>query len=92
MAKDIHLVDEMGGVDEAIKIAGKLAKIKEYSVENYPEKDSFLSMLLNARIDRYIQSKMRSGLGDYYDGIYFFLNLEKADRLQARMPFFLTIN
>ncbi len=92
MAKDFHLVDELGGLDDAIKIAGKLAKIKDYSVENYPEKESFLSSLLNARIDRYIQSKMRSKFGAFYDGFHFLQNMEKADRLQARMPFSFTVD
>lgn len=31
------LVDELGGLDKAIAYAAKLAKVKEYKTENYPE-------------------------------------------------------
>jgi protease-4 len=36
-ALDLGLVDEIGGLDKAIDEAAKRAKLKEYSVKNYPE-------------------------------------------------------
>ena len=92
MAKKLHLVDELGGIDRALKIAASMAGIKDFGVSNYPEKEDLLTSLMNFRIGRYIQSKVRTNLGDYYDGFYLLHNLEKADCLQARMPFLISIH
>jgi protease-4 len=36
-AVKIGLVDEIGGLDDAVKYAAKLAKVKSYSTQNYPQ-------------------------------------------------------
>ncbi|WP_300726387.1 signal peptide peptidase SppA [uncultured Bacteroides sp.] len=92
MAKDLKLVDQLGGLDDAIDEAVKRAKITEYSLLNYPEKENFLSTLLKTKKDGYISSSMKENFGDYYNGFTFLKNLKDADRLQARMPFILSIN
>ena len=38
-ALKIGLVDKIGGLDDALEAAAKLAKIKKYSTKNYPEYD-----------------------------------------------------
>lgn len=37
MAKGYGLVDELGGLDDAVKYAAKQAKLKDYNVVSYPE-------------------------------------------------------
>lgn len=47
-AKAIGLVDELGGLDTAIKLAAKLAKLKDYRVRELPaQKPFFQTMLQN---------------------------------------------
>ena len=36
-ALKIGLVDKIGGMDDALKAAAKLGKVKKYSTKNYPE-------------------------------------------------------
>ena len=36
--------------------------------------------------------RLEENFGEYYEGFKFLKNLKDADRLQARMPFMLTIN
>lgn len=91
MAKELRLVDELGGLDEALQAARKLAKLKTFKVESYPEKEDFLTSLMSIRADRYIHSKVKDELGDYYEGFSFLKKIEQADKIQARMPFTLTI-
>lgn len=43
----VGLVDKMGGMDEAIKHAASLAKIKEYKTESFPEYDKTLQDMLH---------------------------------------------
>lgn len=91
MAKDLKLVDELGGLDKAVDAAVSRAKIDRYTVVNYPEKEDFFTSLLNTTPERYINSRMQNNFGEYYSGLRFLKNLKDADRLQARMPFDLVI-
>lgn len=45
-AKEIGLVDEIGGLDKAIQIAAKLGKITKYRMVYYPEKKNFMTELM----------------------------------------------
>lgn len=92
MAKELHLVDELGGLDKAIQMAQDLAELKDYRLESYPEEEGLFSSLLNTRVDKYIRSEVEENFGEYYTGFRFLKNLKNADRLQARMPFTLSIN
>lgn len=91
MAKDLKLVDELGGLDKAVDAAVSRAQIDRYTVVNYPEKEDFFTSLLNTTPERYINSRMQNNFGEYYSWLRFLKNLKDADRLQARMPFDLVI-
>lgn len=71
MAKDLKLVDELGGLDEAVEVAASHAKIERYTLVSYPEKEDFLTSLLNTRPSRYISSRMQENFGEYYNGLRF---------------------
>lgn len=92
MAKDLKLVDELGGIDKAMDEAVKRAGIENYMVVSYPEPGNFLTSLLETKADNYINGRLEENFGEYYEGFKFLKNLKDADRLQARMPFMLTIN
>ena len=90
-AKELGLVDELGGLEKALEIAAQQAEVETYSVINYPGKsDIFTSLLKNGKKD-YIDGKISETLGDYYDYAKFIKSLKNADRIQARMPFDLRI-
>lgn len=91
-AKKIGLVDLLGGIDKALEIAVKKAKVEGYTVVGYPDRKNVLQELLNSKPGNYIESRMlKSQLGDYYNGFSMLKNLEKADFMQARVPFELNI-
>ena len=91
-AKKIGLVDIIGGIDKALEIAVKKAKVEGYTVVGYPDRKNVLQELLNSKPGNYIESRMlKSQLGDYYNGFSMLKNLEKADFMQARVPFELNI-
>ena len=92
IAKDLKLVDELGGIDKAMDEAVKRAGIENYTVVSYPEPGNFLTSLLETKADNYINGRLEENFGEYYEGFKFLKNLKDADRLQARMPFMLTIN
>jgi protease-4 len=90
-AKELGLVDELGGLDRALEIAAQKADIEAYSVINYPNEENAFAALLNKSKNNYINEKMAETLGENYNYILFINNLKEADRIQARMPFDLRI-
>jgi protease-4 len=46
-AKELHLIDDFGGINRAILAAARKSKITEYRVVSYPEQEDWLSQLLN---------------------------------------------
>lgn len=92
-ALELGLIDELGGIERALEKAVELADIDAYSVVSYPEKSSFLSSWLEESADNYINSQfMKSSVGQYYKDVEYLLNLEEADKVQARLPFMLYWN
>lgn len=45
-AKELKLVDQLGGIPQAVELAAKKAGIKEYTLQKYPEEKSFFQSLL----------------------------------------------
>lgn len=92
MAKELGLVDVLGGLDTALKIAIEKADVEGYTVINYPKKDSFLDALMNTKPDNYIKAHLLKGtIGEVYQQFGALENFDKCDRIQARLPFELNI-
>ena len=91
MAKDLNLVDEIGGLDKAIDIAAQKAGIENYSIVNYPEKKSPMEMLVGSAKEKYISTKLKGLPGECYRMLQLVGSLEKGDRIQALMPYVVTV-
>ena len=87
MAKELNLVDELGGLDKAIAIAADTANVENYTILSYPAKEDIFTSLLNINGERYIKSKVKNLLGNYGNAFMWMNHAAEADRLQARMPF-----
>lgn len=87
MAKDIGLVDELGGIERAIELAAEEAQIMEYDILSYPKPENFLMNLFSQKKDEYITSQMKETFEEYYPCIQFIKSLQKQDHIQARIPF-----
>ena len=93
MAKDLGLVDELGGIDRALEIAVAKAGIENYSLKSYPAKESFLTNLLNLSGGNFIESQiMKSKLGSYYSDFNLLRTIQEREMIQARLPFELNVN
>lgn len=90
-AKELGLVDELGGLNKAIEIAAQKAEVEAYSLLTYPSKESFFSSLMNEGKSNYIEGQLMETLGEAYPSIKFIQNVKDMDRIQARMPFDLHI-
>lgn len=92
MAKELGLVDVLGGIDTALEIAVRKAGIEGYTVVSYPAKQDLLSSLLNTKSTNYVESQiLKSKLGEYYQQFGMLKNLKERSMIQARIPFELNI-
>ena len=91
-AKELGLVDELGGLDKALEIAVQKAGVESYSVINFPSPENPILSLLDQSKEDYIQGQISNTMGEYYDYIKFIQNIKDMDHIQARMPFTLNIH
>ena len=92
MAKELGLVDVLGGIDTALEIAVRKAGIESYTVVSYPAKQDLLSSLLDTKPTNYVESQiLKSKLGEYYQQFGMLKNLKERSMIQARIPFELNI-
>ncbi len=89
-AKDIGLVDVMGGLETAIGFAARKARLTEYGIKTYPEKDK-MTMILEGMMTDVKTSFIEEELGESY--IYYkrIKNVTKIKGIQTRMPYYLEI-
>lgn len=91
-AKDIGLVDELGGIGEAINIAAELANLgKSFAVFEYPRMRSRFEEILNKNKEELAAKTLKSYLGDSYDMFMLIKNIKDEDFIQARIPYDLNI-
>ena len=88
----LKLVDELGGIDQAVARAAKLAKVDEYYTYSYPGEpglwDSIMGTMQNGN---YLDEQMRATLGMYYEPFKLLRSLNQIDAIQARVPFFMNL-
>ncbi len=84
----LKLVDQLGGLNDAVAKAAKLAKLGEYYTMDYPAPSSWIDQLLAGASDAgSMDARLRLTLGDLYEPVSLMRNLNKHEALQARIPF-----
>ena len=90
-ALKIKLVDKLGSLDDAVKKAAELAKLKEYHTAEYPAKGSWMDQFLPSEnkgsyLDSKFQQEMKALLGDLYEPlIELRQTIKDGSYIQARM-------
>ena len=90
-AKLIGLVDEFGGLTDAVKAAAELANLENYRVEEYPKRKEFLQQLLEDLGGKTETALLKRKLGAHYDIFQKAQEIKDQSGIQARMPFDLII-
>ena len=89
-AINVGLVDRIGTLNDALASAAKMAKLKGYSIKQYPESKSFLEDLIEDYKDYVKVKSIESEIGASQWQI--FQNLKTVQQMvgapQARMPIF----
>jgi len=91
-ARDIGLVDEIGGLEEAIEAAAELAGIENWSIRELPEIEDPYMRLLSQLGGEVKMSILKNELGEsvrYFNLIH---ELKDLSGIQARLPYFIDIH
>ena len=87
-AKELGLVDELGGLDRALEIAVARAGVEGYTRMDYPAKKSAWEQLMEFSPADYVKARVLQGrAGQWLRGVETLDRFEVKDALQARMPF-----
>ena len=89
----LKLVDQLGGLDDAIVKAAKLAKMNDYETASYPSPLSTWEQLLGSYVggDDLLNGKMQAYLGEFYEPFKIINDAKHMDKVQARMPYIIKI-
>lgn len=92
-ALNIKLVDQLGGIYDAVKKAAELAKLKEYYTSDYPAAASWMDNLLNSMTSSgtYLDAQLRQTLGELYQPFTVLRSIDKREAIQARIPYAISI-
>ena len=89
----IGLVDKLGGLSDAVKMAAGKAKLKNYMVKDYPAKEDFMTRLMKDMNTTVEAKVLKSKLGD--QNYRLLKQIEEAKHfngIQALMPMNITLN
>ena len=87
-AKEIGLVDEIGGIDEAIKGAVELSGLKAYEISEYPkQKHSILDGIITNLTEETAASVKAEQLGILYPHYVAVTELLNRPVIQAKLPY-----
>ena len=89
----LKLVDQLGGLDDAIEKAAKLAKLTDYDTASYPASSGIWEQLLNSysNANDILDSRLQANLGEFYEPFKLVYSIKSMDKVQARMPYIIKI-
>jgi protease IV len=90
----LGLVDRIGGVQDAVDCAARMAKTKSYRLREYPEPENFFELILNNYKQSAKVKTISEDLGE--EGLHWYQMMSDLQSMagipQTRMPFTFNIN
>ena len=92
-AKNHKLVDEIGGLKNAIDKAAKLAKLDKYETSYYPAKKAWYEDLFSniEKGNNNLDEQLQSTLGVYYEPFKMVKDIKNQNPIQARIPILISV-
>ncbi|MBD2757336.1 signal peptide peptidase SppA [Spirosoma validum] len=90
--KALGLVDQLGGLDDAVKLAAQSAKLKDgdYKLKYQPRKKPFFEQIMSS-FGGDEESRIQAQLGELAPYVKYMKKLKTMEGIQMRMPFELEI-
>jgi protease IV len=90
-AKRLGLVDIIGGIDQAIEIAAKKAKIKDYRITILPKREDALTSLLSSFSTQMHTKIIQNELGENASYYYTAKSIMNQQGVLMRMPYIISV-
>lgn len=89
----LGLVDEMGGINDAIAFAAKEAGLEEYSIVELPKQKDFLEEFISEMSGQSsIEERIQKELGVFAPLYKAYMYMQSIQGVQARLPYFIYVN
>jgi len=86
-AKAIGLIDEFGGLQDAIKLAAEMAEITEYNLWSLPAQKDPLQQILDELTGNVSTGRLEKELGEYFTYYQYLKQVRQMHGIQARLPY-----
>lgn len=88
----LGLVDEIGGLNDAIKGAAELAKTETYSIRELPVAEDPYTMLLKQMSGEVRMNLLKKEIGETFGFYRELIEIRDLTGIQARLPYFIEIH
>lgn len=85
------LVDNMGGLKDAVSVAAAMAKLENYRITSLPEQKDPFTQIMDELSGKPSESRLKKELGALYPYVREIMSLSELKGVQARLPFTITI-
>lgn len=86
-ALEIGLVDKLGGIEDAVACAARMAEVEDYRVLEYPEQKDPMQQFMEELSGKGEEVFLKARLGNYYEYVKDVEDLMKMEGVQARLPY-----
>jgi len=86
-ALEIGLVDQLGGLQDAIDLAVELAQLDDYRIIDLPKQKEPFEQIIEDLFGEVKTGIIKNELGEYYDYYQMVHYLKNSTGIQARLPF-----
>lgn len=86
MAKKIGLVDELGGLQDAVKVVADRCMLTDYQICEYPEQDDMMTRFMRTLESDVRTSLLKKSMGDNYVHYKAVEDLKSMQGVQALLP------
>ncbi|MDR2910061.1 MAG: signal peptide peptidase SppA [Bacteroidales bacterium] len=91
-AKEIGLIDEFGGLDDAIQLAAEIAGVEEYHTVSLPVLPGSFEQFFKTGTDNIRLNIIKNEFGDKYRYYEYFKKATSYNGIFARMPYDIYVN
>lgn len=85
-AKRIGLIDQFGGLDDAIKLASEMASITDFKVVSLPKQKDPLQQIMDELMGKEPETRIQKEIGEFYPYYRIWKEISSMKGIQARMP------
>jgi protease IV len=91
-AKSIGLIDDFGGLDQAVELAAKLANVTDYRLIGLPEQKEPIQEFIDQLTGNTTARILEKELGENYKYYQYIRDASEIKGIQMRMPFEIIMN